>query len=104
MMIRKVTVADKVHTDGSLSIVSALSSMRPSTPTDQLISSADETPSTNNKSPVRDCPYLYIMINLKEWDKQIQDAGVYVKGAMPKKCYWSKQIPVFGPNNFLITI
>ena len=98
MMTSQVKLADKVRTYSSVSIVSASSSRRPSTPTDQHISSAEKTPSTNNKSPAQDGPYSYMLINSKEWEKRIQDAGVYVKGAMPNKCYRSKQIPAFGPN------
>ena len=98
MMTSQVKLADEVRTDSSVSIVSASSSRRPSTPTDQHISSAEKTPSTNNKSPAQDGPYSYMLINSKEWEKRIQDAGVYVKGAMPNKCYRSKQIPAFGPN------
>ena len=98
MMTSQVKLADEVRTYSSVSIVSASSSRRPSTPTDQHISSAEKTPSTNNKSPAQDGPYSYMLINSKEWEKRIQDAGVYVKGAMPNKCYRSKQIPAFGPN------
>ena len=98
MMTRQVALPDGVRTDSSSSIVSASSSRRPSTPTDQLISSAEKTPSTTDRSPVQDGPYSYMLIGSKEWDKRIQDAGVYMKGAMPNKTYWSKQIPAFGPN------